>query len=70
MELNEVKQLIDTYRTAGKSRDDTVAIVSAIGINGEASEAFEYIDLKYKAIDDKDIDEFLLEGKDIRPYIN
>lgn len=49
MELNEVEQLIDTYHAAGKSREDTVAIVSAIPINGEASEAFEYVELKYKA---------------------
>lgn len=48
MEITEVKQLIDTYHAAGKSRDDTVAIVSAIPINGEASEAFEYIDLIYQ----------------------
>lgn len=49
MEIKEIKTLVDTYRAAGRSREDTVDIVSAISINGEASEAFQYIDLKYKA---------------------
>ncbi len=60
MEIPELKQLIDTYHSAGKSREDTVAIVSAIPINGETSQAFEYIDLKYKATADKDLTEYNL----------
>ncbi len=50
MDIPEFKELIDTYYAAGKSREETVAIVSAIPINGEASEAFEYIDLQYQKI--------------------
>lgn len=49
MNIEELKALIDTYHEAGKSRDDTVAIVSALPINGEASTAFEYVDTVYKA---------------------
>lgn len=49
MELMEIKQLVDTYHAAGRSREDTVAIVSAVSINGEESEAFEYVDLVHKS---------------------
>jgi len=49
MDVQEAQQLVDTYHAAGKSREDTVAIVSAISINGEAVEVFEYVELKYKA---------------------
>lgn len=60
MEIPEVKQLIDTYHAAGKSREDTVAIVSVIPINGETSQAFEYIDLKYKATASRELIEYNL----------
>lgn len=55
MELNEVKALIDTYQAAGRSREDIVSVVSAIPINGEAVEAFEYIDIKYKTTADREL---------------
>ena len=48
MELDKVKALIDTYYKAGRDRDETVRIVSAIPIDGEESEAFDYVDLLYQ----------------------
>lgn len=48
MELTEAKSIIDTYRAAGKTRDQTVEMVSLLPLNGEASDAFKYVDLKYQ----------------------
>jgi putative DNA primase/helicase len=55
MELNEVKQLIDTYHSAGKNREDTASIVSALPINGEEVEAFEYIEFRYQSTSEKEL---------------
>ncbi len=60
MELNEVKTLIDTYHAAGKNREDTVKLISAIPINGESVLAFEYVELKYKAVPGRELTEYNL----------
>ena len=52
MNLPEIKRLIDDYQTQGKTRLEVVEILSALPINGESSEAFEYIDLKYEVSGD------------------
>lgn len=48
MEIADVKQIIDTYRVAGKSREETIEVISALPVNGERHEIFEYCDLVYK----------------------
>lgn len=48
MQLEEIKKLVDTYHKAGRNHEECVAIVSAIPIDGEQSEAFEYIDFVYQ----------------------
>lgn len=52
MNLPEVKHLIDDYCTQGKTRLEVIEIVSALPINGESSDAFEYVDLKYQVSGD------------------
>lgn len=44
MELDEIKQIIDTYKAAGKTREETVEMVSALPLNGDQVKAFEYVD--------------------------
>ena len=49
MELTEIKEIVDVYRAAGKSREETVAIISAITVNGGSSDIFEYCDMVFKS---------------------
>ena len=35
MELDEAKKIVDAYKTAGKSRDETAEMVSALPLNGD-----------------------------------
>ena len=48
MELPEIKRLIEDCHTQGKTRLETVTFISTLPINGEASDAFEYIDIVYE----------------------
>jgi hypothetical protein len=44
VELEEVKKIVDAYKIAGKSRDETSEMVSALPLNGDQVKAFEYVD--------------------------
>jgi len=44
VELDEIKQIIDTYKAAGRTREDAVNMVSALPLNGDQVKAFEYVD--------------------------
>lgn len=48
MEIQEVKKYVDTFHRDGHSREETVELISALPVNGERTDLFEYIDLKYK----------------------
>jgi putative DNA primase/helicase len=48
MDLPDIKAMIETYREAGRSREETVEMVASLDINGDRSSAFEYCDLIYK----------------------
>lgn len=48
MDIVEVKSYIDDCHAEGKTRLETVTLVSTLPINGESVEAFEYIDLVYQ----------------------
>lgn len=48
MEMGEVKKLVDTYHEAGRSREETVTLISGLPIDVEDAEVFEYIDLVYQ----------------------
>ncbi len=48
MELQDAKKFVDVSYDAGRSREDTVVLTSALPVNGERTDLFEYIDLKYK----------------------
>lgn len=48
MEIPEIKSIIDAFHAASKSREETITIISALPVNGEASEVFEYCELVYK----------------------
>lgn len=48
MELVEARELIDTFCKAGRTREETAAIVAALDLNGHQTLAFEYIDSLYK----------------------
>ena len=60
LELDEVKGLIDTYHAAGKTREETVTIVTAIPTNGIEVDALEYADLKYATAPGQDLAEYHL----------
>lgn len=47
MEVTEVKQKIDAWRKQGYKREDVVTLVSALSVNGDTADCFEYIDLVY-----------------------
>lgn len=68
MDIAEVKKMIDTYRAAGRSREETVDMIAALPINGEANSAFRYVDLKYTPTDDKDLTEYNLTDGDAAKY--
>lgn len=53
MELNEVKKKTEELYRKGVSRDNVVMVISALPIDGETSEAFEYVDLLYKTASEK-----------------
>lgn len=44
MELDEIKKIVDTYKAAGKTRDEAIEVVSALPLNGDQVKAFEYVD--------------------------
>lgn len=48
MEITEAKQFVDICIEAGRPRDKTVELISALPLNGDTLSVFEYIDLKYK----------------------
>jgi putative DNA primase/helicase len=47
MEIQEVKDIINTYHSAGRTREEAVAMVSSLEIDGDTSPAFEYCDLVF-----------------------
>lgn len=47
MELEEAKQIVDTYKAAGKTRSETAEMISALPLNGHELEAYEYLERLY-----------------------
>ena len=60
MNLPEAKDIIETYRQAGKSREEIVIIISGLSPNGETSDIFEYIDMVYQTDIDIQQDDYNL----------
>ncbi len=53
MEELEAKRIIDTYILANKSEQETIDMVAALPLNGDASPLFEYVKLKYRRAPDE-----------------
>ncbi len=53
MEDYEIKEIVETYHSAGRSREDAAAMVANLPINGDSSRAFEIVELIYKPVPDE-----------------
>ena len=49
MEIQDAKLYVDTFHKDGHPREETVELISALPVNGERSEIFEYIELVYQS---------------------
>lgn len=49
MEIYEAKAFVDVCYDAGRPREQTIELISALPLNGESSEVFQYVDTKYNS---------------------
>ncbi len=60
MEIQDAKKYVDIFQKDGHSREETVDLISALPVNGERSELFEYIEIKYQTTPCRELTEYNL----------
>jgi hypothetical protein len=53
MDISEAKRIIETYRIAGKNREQTVEMVGALPLDGVSIDAFRYVNMLYETAFEK-----------------